>query len=139
MYIDFEITNTPTNQPKEYFVAYFEGILNIFVDDTLFFNSSGILLLEFAIVIYKWLEKAKIGVCEDFIYETMDYDAPILLFVHVKNNLYSINSIWQKQNIIKLIAAQEIMVAFDEYLKKLQNMLKLTTCIELENILLQCK
>ena len=49
MKIEFEITDIPNEEQKKYPVAYLEGILKIFVCNKIFFDQSGILLIEFAI------------------------------------------------------------------------------------------
>ncbi len=135
MNIKFEITDIPKDEQKKYPTAYLEGILKIFVNEVLFFNQSGILLIEFAIYISRWLTSVKNGELTDFNFETMDNDEPILSLIYVKNNLYRIYSVWQDSEVTKLLDKEIIVAAFKKYLDGLENELKLETGIELDKII----
>lgn len=135
MKIQFEITNIPNSKQSKYPCAYLEGILEIHINNILFFNQSGILLIEFAIFINRWLKRIKKEKLDDFNFETMDYDEPILTLNYVEKNFYRIFSIWQEIEIPALLAKDEIIAAFDKYLSDLKIELKIILGIELENIL----
>lgn len=135
MKVEFEIISIPEGEQKKYPTAYLEGSLKIMFNSIVFFNQSGILLIEFAILIDKWLERIKVDEFADFIFETMDNDEPIISFEYVKEDFYNIESIWKETEIIELISKTEIINAFEKYLVNLELELKLKTGIELNRIL----
>jgi len=135
MKIKFEITDIPNEEQKKYPVAYLEGILKIFVYDKIFFDQSGILLIEFAISINKWLSNIKQGEIVDFIYLSMDNDEPILFINHVVDNNYKINSIWQEVEVSEFLIMEDMVIEFEKFLDDLAIILKLTAKIELNSIL----
>jgi|LakMenE01Jun11ns_1017448.scaffolds.fasta_scaffold9280295_1 hypothetical protein len=135
MKIKFEITDIPKAEQKKYPTAYLEGVLKIFVNEVLFFNQSGILLIEFAIFINRWLTSIKKGELVDLNFETMDNDEPILSLTYVKDNCYRIYSDWQESEVSKFLNKEKVVAAFEKYLESLKNELKLETEIELEKIL----
>ena len=62
-------------------IADVEGRFQVNINNQLFFNEEGILVLEIAYVLMKWIEKIKSGKMIDFDYESMDYeDKPLLKF-----------------------------------------------------------
>lgn len=135
MKIEFEITDIPNEEQKKYPVAYLEGILKIFVCNKIFFDQSGILLIEFAISINNWLRNIKQGEIVDFIYLSMDNDEPILFINHVVDNNYKINSIWQEVEVSEFLIMEDIVIEFENFLDDLAIILKLTAKIELNSIL----
>ncbi|MBY0434095.1 MAG: hypothetical protein K2U26_08310 [Cyclobacteriaceae bacterium] len=135
MKVEFEIISIPVGEQKKYPTAYLEGLLKIMFNNIIFFNQSGILLIEFAILIDKWLESIKVDAFADFIFETMDNDEPIVSFEYVKADYYRIESIWKESAVVELISKEEITNAFEKYLIDLEFELKLKTGIELNKIL----
>lgn len=135
MKVEFEIISIPKGEQKKYPTAYLEGLLKIIIDNIIFFNQSGILLIEFAILIDKWLERIKLDEFADFIFETMDNDEPIISFEYVKGDFYRIESIWKETEVVELILKEEIINAFEKYLVNLEVELQLKTGIELKRIL----
>lgn len=135
MKINFEITNLPVKEQKRYITAYIEGTLKIFIEDMLFFNQPGILLVEFAIFARKWLDNIHAGSKMNFIYETMDYDDPILLIKYVKDNYYRIDSIWKEAEVTTLLAEEEIISEFEKYLSNLSDLLKIQLDVNLDTFI----
>lgn len=134
MNIEFEITNIPTSEQKDYLTAYLEGSLKISVDRVLFLNQHGILLLELAIVINKWLTDFTTGLNKDFIYESMDHDEPIFTIIYVRDGYYRIESIWQENLVTRPISMREVIAAFKKYLTELRQILRLKTNIKLDDL-----
>ncbi len=140
MKIEFEITNKPTlvqlnTFGEEAYIFYLEGILKIFIQNYLFFNQPGILLIEYAISINNWLNKIKTGNLLDFTYETMDHPKPIFSFIHIENGYYKIKSIWEENEITKLLNKEDIINGFEKYLNNLDRILKMNFNINLEKCL----
>lgn len=135
MKVEFEIISIPEGEQRKYPTAYLEGSFKIMFNNIIFFYQPGILLIEFAILIDKWLERNKLDEFADFIFETMDNDEPILSFEYVKADFYRVESIWKETEIDELIPKKEIINAFEKYLVDLEAELKLKTGIELNRIL----
>lgn len=135
MKVEFEIISIPEGEQKKYPTAYLEGLLKIIINNTIFFNQSEILLIEFAIIIDKWLDRIKVDEFADFIFETMDNDEPIISFEYVKGDFYRMESIWKETEVTELISKEELIDTFENYLVNLEVELKLKTGIELNRIL----
>lgn len=76
-----------------------------------FFDEPEMTLVELAVSINKWLKSSQKN--QDFIYETMDYDEePIIIFKHIEDGLYQVESIWQQKRVEKLIKKEEIVAVF---------------------------
>jgi hypothetical protein len=135
MKIEFEITDFPIGEQIKYTTAYLEGILKIYIRSILFFNQPGILLVEYAIVINKWLNKVKEGAIIDFVYDTMDHDQPILSIILVKNEYYKIDSIWKEEEVNTLLSKAELINVFEKYLNDLNHNLKMKSNINLRDII----
>lgn len=135
MKVEFEIISIPEGEQKKYPTAYLEGLLKILINNIIFFNQSGILLIEFAILIDKWLDRVKVNEFADFTFETMDNDEPIISLNYVKGNSYRIESIWKETEVAELISKKEIINAFEKYLVNFEDELKSKTGIELSRIL----
>ena len=135
MKVEFEIISIPEGEQRKYPTAYLEGSFKIMFNNIIFFYQPGILLIEFAILIDKWLERNKLDEFADFIFETMDNDEPILSFEYVKADFYRVESIWKETEVDELIPKKEIINAFEKYLVDLEAELKLKTGIELNRIL----
>ena len=131
MNVDFEIMEIPKGEQKKYPIAYVEGILKVFVGNVLFFNQSGILLIELAISIRKWLVNMNGDNNLNFIYVSMDNDSPILTINYAHDNYYRIHSIWQEINILEFLLKEDIIAGFEKYLEDLEEALKLKAGIEL--------
>ncbi len=134
MKIDFEITDFPIEEQKKYITAYLEGVLKITINDVVFFDQSGILLIEYAKCVSKWLAKIKLGKIVDFTYETMDNDESILSIIHVKDNFYRIDSIWKTNEVIQLINKNEIIKEFDAFLDNINDVLKIRFNLNLKDL-----
>lgn len=129
----FTITDLPQKGLERYTIAYVEGSLQIKINNNIFFDSEGILLVELARYIHQWLLET--NNFQDFIYETMDYEEPIIKFIHLGNDLYKAESIWQKQEIKDLITKPELIECLSKYIENLRVTLKSEHGIRLEDYL----
>jgi hypothetical protein len=135
MKIKFEITTIPEKEQKKYLTAYLEGCLQIFIGGKLFFNQSGILLIEFAIVIRRWLTFLEKNKVIDFVYETMDYDEPILRIIHTNDNNFRIESVWQEMEVKELLRGADVVIEFKKYIENLSDALRLQLGVKLSDII----
>ena len=121
-------------EQRKFLTAYLEGVLQIFIGNKLFFNQSGILLIELAFVIKRWLKILKSDKSVDFVYDTMDHDEPILKMEFVKSNNYRIESVWQEIEVKELLSEADIVAECERYLYDLSAALKLQLGVELSDI-----
>lgn len=119
MKIKFEIIDIPEVEQLKYPTAYLEGELVIWINGVLFFNQAGILLIEFAIFINRWLYSIRKGKIIGLNYDSMDNEEPIITLNYVGNKLYRIHSIWQEAEIFDLLRIEDIVCEFELYLDNL--------------------
>ena len=135
MRIEFKITELPKADKKKYLIAYLSGELIIIFDDVLFFKEPDILLAEFAVCILKWLKKANSGNYENFVYETMDHDEPIIQMIYTPNNSFKIDSIWKNKAINNLHKAEEIVSGFEKFIENFKKELLVKYNINLNSFI----
>ncbi|GAB2767982.1 hypothetical protein HNQ93_000100 [Hymenobacter luteus] len=121
--LEFTIQRCPTDDQLKYALAYLEGELIIKIDEQVYFHEPGIMLVEFGIVLNKWLAKVKAtDQAVPMEYFTMDHDAgegAILTLKPVDNACYLIHSIWQKSACPRLMNEQELTVAATSFIEGL--------------------
>jgi len=111
MKITSSLTEINQELLPKYSYATVNGDLTISVDDIIIFNEPNILLLELAFSFDKWLNNTD----QDFTYDSIDHDEPILSFVKTSSGLYSFNSIWAVQPLNRLLSLDEIKAALATY------------------------
>ena len=126
MKIEFEIQEFPKNNEGYNIITNTEGLLKISIEDYIYINETGILLIEFAIFIYKWLLKLKQGEITDFYYSSMDFEEePIFcLRYDLNKNLFTLISVWNKDLKQHIISKAEAIQLFETYINDLQQSLK---------------
>ncbi len=65
----------------------------------------------------------------------MDHPKPIFSFIHIENGYYKIKSIWEENEITKLLNKEDIINGFEKYLNNLDRILKMNFNINLEKFL----
>lgn len=96
------------------------GELTIRVDSKPFFHEPYVALLEFGIALEEWLRNCRNKKMEDFAYETMLHDQPILEFRRETNGNWIIRSIWQLFESEETLSTDELLTAVDAFLKALK-------------------
>ena len=82
MKLDYKIESVPDAKDGYNVPAYTEGTLTVFVGDKLFFEARGVLLVEFAIVLHRWLDQVEHDGVVDLHYASMDFEEePIFALV----------------------------------------------------------
>jgi hypothetical protein len=133
--INFENINVNREIELKYLFVTIEGTLQIHINNDLHFDEPEVMLVELAGVITDWLADIRSNKNKDFIYETMDHNEPILKFNYFDNECYQIDSIWAKMDGIYLLPKYIIIAEFENYLKTLEDSLKKTMNIDLEEML----
>jgi hypothetical protein len=120
MKIEFQITSVPNEDQKQYFIAYLEGVLKIFLMEKLFFNSSDILIAELGVSLKKWIGKIKSEKLVDFHYETMDSDEnPIFSFKYNGKGGFIVVSPWKEFETTEPINQNDLFREVEDFLKRL--------------------
>ena len=91
----YEITDWPKTKAVVDLIAYFEGNLAIAVDGKLFFDESGILLVELGLAVQRWLNEIEGNELKTFVYRSMEHEEAILVFKPANQNEIILESIWQ--------------------------------------------
>ena len=105
-------------------LADVEGSLKIAIGNKVFFDEEGILVLELALALMKWIEKIQSGNMVDFYYESMDYeDKPILVFMQ-NNSIWKVYSVWQVFPDENKLSLEEIIYISKKYITELLEYLK---------------
>jgi hypothetical protein len=89
--IDFEIEEFPCSPITYKALSETEGRLIISVDDRAIFNEENILLAELYVAFKFWFSN---GACEDFKYDSMDFEESPIIEVIVTDTLIYFSSVW---------------------------------------------
>ncbi|WP_437966773.1 hypothetical protein WMF04_45605 [Sorangium sp. So ce260] len=131
----YEITSFPDKVEDYNLTAYTEGTLRLLVGSVVFLDASGILLVEFAIVLKKWLLSLE-GGPGDLYYASMDFEEePILaLRYNATQGEFLPESVWAKSN-PSPICLGEAKSAADAYLAELGEELRKKYGADLNEVL----
>lgn len=132
----YVITDLPHETGGYNVAAFTEGRLSIEQMGTMFLDAEGILLVEFAIVIYEWLLKANAGECADLYYASMDFeDEPIFaLKYNPTTDTLSLESVWAMSDVPDVSRADAVSSA-QNYLRQLSSELRERLRVDLDAIL----
>lgn len=92
-----------------------EGNLQIHRGTECFFDDPYMNLLEFAVCLHKWLCIS--GAINDFIFESIDHDEPILVFRRINKEKWVVDSIWRRGEEL-LVTGHELISALAEFLAR---------------------
>ncbi|WP_437777287.1 DUF7878 domain-containing protein [Sorangium sp. So ce1097] len=133
----YQIISFPDKVEGYNLVAYTEGTLRLFIGPIAFFDANGILLIEFAIVLKKWLLRLENGPV-DLYYASMDFDEePVLaLRYDADADEFLPESVWAKSDPLP-ISRGEAKSAADAYLAELGEELRTKYGVDLNEVLEQ--
>lgn len=136
MKYDYVIESFPLETSGYNVAAYTEGKLKIFVDGKIFFEAEGILLVEFAIVLMKWLLSMEESGPLDLYYASMDFEEePIFALTYMQDKgVFMPKSIWAIDDPIPIPLESAKKAALD-YLLRLTSETKKRFDVELDAIL----
>ncbi|WP_437685677.1 DUF7878 domain-containing protein [Sorangium sp. So ce176] len=131
----YEMTSFSEKVEGYNLTAYTEGTLQILIGSVVFLDASGILLVEFAIVLKKWLLSLDDGPV-DLNYASMDFeDDPIFaLRYDAAQGEFLPESVWAKSSPLP-ISLDEAKSAADAYLAELGQELRTKYGVELNEVL----
>ncbi|KAF0193439.1 MAG: hypothetical protein FD169_2506 [Bacillota bacterium] len=93
-----------------------EGILTINSESHVFFEVSEINLLELAVHLHRW--RYEHSASRDFVYISIEHDEPILVFSHLNEEQWVIDSIWRKCEALQ-VERHELISAVEVFLVRL--------------------
>lgn len=96
-----------------------DGDFQILIDNASYFDEQEFLLLEFGILLNKWVAKIRKGEVTDFIYNSIEDDSPILEFryLHETWEIFS-ESRTSEEKIY--ISSDNLLTSCEEFLEKLE-------------------
>lgn len=117
-------TELPTGgEYSAYNHGYIEGMLDISLDERLFFHDDYICLAEFGLELGKWLSKIQNGFNESMHYETIDHDEVIMDFLYKGNKMWKIYSIWENFESNDYVTTNVLVDAVRHFLRDLNKSL----------------
>ena len=119
MEFKYVIQEVPDSFADYRLYAYVEGDLRVVIDDEVVVGVEGALLVEFALVLHRWLWGA--GASDaDLYYASMDFEEePVLAFRRAaEGSGYFVDSAWLK-SMKRRVPREQIVVAAEQYLKLL--------------------
>ena len=131
----YEIISFPDKVEGYSLTAYAEGTLRLLIGSVVFLDASGILLVEFAIVLKKWLLSLEDGPV-DLYYASMDFEEePVLaLRYNAVQDEFLPESVWAKSDPLP-ISLGEAKSAADAYLAELGEELRTKYGADLNKVL----
>ena len=126
MRIDFSL-KTISNENKKYrVITDTEGRLCVTVNSELLICEDGVLIIEFAICLKRWLAALNYSPYASMFYETMDSDEkPILAFDYLsRKQVFEIKSVWGNKLCNPFVSSLLLIDAASTFLKNLERELK---------------
>jgi len=135
MQLAYEITSFPDQTAGYHLTAYTEGRLRLLIGEEIFLDANGILLVEFAIVLRRWLVAMQHSP-SDFYYASMDFEEEPILALKYASSLDSFipESVWAKPS-SKSVPATEAVEGGQAYIACLRQELMKDHAVDLEKIL----
>ena len=135
MWFTYEITSFPEKTAGYNLTAYTEGFLRVTIDSLVFLDASGVLLVEFAVVLHKWLLSFEGGSAE-FYYSSMDLEEePILALRFDPDHQYFLpESVWARGEPAP-VSVLEAKEAARTYLSSLREELRAKHRVDLDKTL----
>ena len=111
--------NHATMHPLEV-VRDVEGPMRICIESQVFFGEPVMLSLELAISLRKWTDAVRAGKIEDFVYESMEHDGPLLEFRRQPDGSWLVYSIWQRFESMARFSTGELLDAAGDFIERLR-------------------
>lgn len=102
-----------------YSYMFYEAELIIKNDEMIFFDEE-IAVIEFYWYLVKWYSEYLKGSIKPFVYSTVEYVEPILVFSLQQNNLWKIDSIWKKCDDALTIESKIFNYEISELINKIE-------------------
>jgi hypothetical protein len=136
MKYEYLIVNFPENTSGYNVAAFTDGNLRIIVSDAVFLDASGILLVEFAIVLARWVSLVNVSHPKDFYYASMDFEEePIFeLKYDEQNGIFSLCAVWAEGKSTK-VGVEIAIEAARDYIERLNEDLNAQYSIDLTKII----
>jgi hypothetical protein len=136
MRYEYALTKVPADPSGYRLTALTEGELCVRLGRTTFLDAGGILLVEFGVVLYKWLLLVQQKGLQDLYYASMDFEEePIFRLRYDKERgQFEPESVWAS-SAPTLVSPKEAMNAAESYVHQLGMELKVRYSIELDRVL----
>lgn len=118
-------------QPEGKTLHDVDGDFQIHIDNVPYLDETEFLILEFGILLKKWVRKFNEGEITNFIYNAIEHDSPILEFRYI-NGTWKIYSDWRVSEREVVLSSDELLDLSERFLEELEHSLKDTYGIELK-------
>ncbi len=118
-------------QPEGKTLHDVDGNFQILIDNVAYFDEKEFLILEFGILLKKWVRKFNEGEITNFMYNSIEHDSPILEFRYI-NGAWEIYSDWRVSEKEVVLSSDDLLVLSKRFLEELEHKLKDTYEIELK-------
>lgn len=120
----YEISSFPREVEGYNLISYTEGTITLFFGPVVYLNATGVLLVELAVVLYKWLLASR-GRPANLYYASMDFEEePILaLNYDTVHDCFWPESVWAEAT-VDPVSPTEARDAAETYLKELREELE---------------
>lgn len=136
MRIRYALTDLPRSTEGYNVTAFTEGHLWVEHTGTIFLDTAGILLVEFAVVLHKWLVRTHAGERVDLAYSSMDFEeSPMLRLKHTPiPGMLAMESVWAENTVpdVKLV---DMIMSAEDYIPRLGSELSCRLAVDLNEIL----
>jgi hypothetical protein len=136
MQLEFTIEAFPGVRTARDVIAHTEGRLCVLLEGRIFLETGGILLVELAIVLGKWLRTMRAGALEDLYYASMDFEEEPILALRLgdRGGPFVPESVWAEGQ-RSAIAVADATNAAEQYLLELAKELREEYGFDLEPVL----
>lgn len=112
-----------------------DGDFQVYINNVVYFDEREFLLLEFGLLLKKWINKISTGDITNFIYLSIEHDSPILEFRY-NNGTWELFSEWRLSETRVFLSLNSLLFSCKEFLNSLEQSLKETYEINLSIIVL---
>ncbi|WP_422658086.1 hypothetical protein ACK8P5_20425 [Paenibacillus sp. EC2-1] len=109
-----------------------DGDFQIYIDDVAYFDEKEFLILEFGLLLKKWVRKFKNGEITNFVYNSIEHDSSILEFRYI-NGAWEVYSDWRISEKEVVMSADNLLVSSEKFLEELEARLMDAYEIKLKN------
>jgi hypothetical protein len=132
----YTITDEPSETGGYNVTAFTEGQLRVEHGGATFLVADDILLVEFAVVLHKWLLRVQPGRVHDLYYASMNFEEePIFAFrYNPQSGNFLLESVWAETE-VPPVSRGEALSAAEHYLAQLRDDLSRRLAVSLDGIL----
>ncbi len=136
MMYNFTVERFPSDTSGYNPTALTEGRLTIALNNSIFLDVDGILLVEFAVVLARWLSAVRRGEKPDLYYASMDFEEEPIFALRYddERKSFTTESVWSRQEPVAIKDSEAVRAA-QEYIGRLATYLAERSDVNLHAII----